>query len=151
MDGIPITYELHMREFESSFEADVDETEVHPVAKLFFDAEAAALGGGPENLAALQKLGPASDVPRFIEGDGNPWTIAHPRVDSQPIESAFDAPLDDLHSLEKRIGNSTRRASMVDFVKRRLAVGETIASLAEFARVHDEETALLIEEIGAEL
>ena len=150
MEGIPITYELHMREFESSFEADVDETEIHPVAKLFSDAEAAALGGGPENLAALQKLGPASDVPRFIEGDGNPW-IAHTRVDSQKIESEFEAPEADAHSLVKRISGASRRANMRDFIKRRLATGETIASLAEYARVHDEETALLIEEIGAEL
>ena len=92
----PLEFDLYIAESDRAFqEIDLDETEVHPVEKLFYNAHAATLGGGEDNFAALQKLKPASER-RFIEHDGNPWTTIQkaPPVHSQPVESPFE-PVDD--------------------------------------------------------
>jgi hypothetical protein len=53
--------------------------------------------------------------------------------------------------LTKRVAASTRKASLTDYIRRQLAIGETIEGLAEFAEQHDQETANLIREIGNSL
>jgi hypothetical protein len=54
-------------------------------------------------------------------------------------------------TLDKRLGLSTRRMALTEFVKRRMATGATVEELATFAAQHDEETARLIREVAAEL
>lgn len=60
-------------------------------------------------------------------------------------------PPTDGEPLEKRLSSETRKAALAAFIKRRLALGETLEALVEHARAHDEETADAIAEIGATL
>ncbi len=144
---IPIAFELHMQQMDSSLdEVVVDETQEHHVAKLFSNAAiAVAADDAAVGLERLRKLGNRA-VTNWRPPDAsksNPWA----RPDSDALAKADEASAD----LVKRFAVSTRKAALVGWIKSRLAVGETIESLATYAAVHDETTARLIREVGAEL
>jgi hypothetical protein len=54
-------------------------------------------------------------------------------------------------ALQKRFASSARKIALTDFVRRSLALGETVESLATYAARTDPQTADLIRQIGAEL
>ena len=109
-------------------------------------AAAKVAAGGSAGLDALKEISKAQGYAPPSDDAGNIW-IKHERVTVQPIESPYDAPDDD--ALTKRVGTSTRRLNVEKFVRTRLALGESVESLAEHAEKHDAETAALIREIGS--
>lgn len=149
--GTPIGFELYLREMNQQLdETDADENVSDPLHK-FLESRALAVAGGSAGISAFQKIAP-SYKPPVDDTDGNPWLIKHETVNSQKIENDFDEEISgDPRELTKRIGESTRRTQLTAFIKRQLAIGETIESLADYAREHDEETARLILEIGETL
>ena len=73
----------------------------------------------------------------FLQKAEPPAEIDHTDSDGQP--------------LEKRVSGMTRRASVRRWVASQLALGKSVAELADFARRHDPLTALMIEEEGQKL
>ncbi len=103
----------------------------NPVADIFRDAKFSL---GPVRTLEEKKSGSDWDetLPRPVAKTVN--------VDGQPLEKAYDS-----------LRMSTRKIALTGFIKRQLAVGETISSLAEYAERHDRETADMIRSIGREL
>ena len=150
MDRTPIEFQIYMENSNAQFadaSPDVDDAP-SPMAAFAERAAAKVAAGGSAGLDALKEISKAQGYAPPSDDAGNIW-IKHERVTVQPIESPYDAPDDD--ALTKRVGTSTRRLNVEKFVRTRLALGESVESLAEHAEKHDAETAALIREIGADL
>lgn len=138
-------------EFEDLFNVEGESAEevADPFEKFLEAADLAAIGVTAAKLeketaptdrivaATYQKIAANAEKPTDLERAQNPLRKTEPASSSLAKRMPGK---DDLH-----------RVCLREFLKKSLANGETVASVAAYARQHDPATADLLEEIGAEL
>jgi len=140
---VPVVFRVYMDEPAADL-AEVYADAVPDETRAFIERRQVAVHGTEAGAVALQVFGQGREIRRVETDTADLWKGAKADEWNAPIGG-------DTRTLEKRIGDSTRRANLTEFVKRRLATGATVAELAKYAEAHDAETANLIREIGAEL
>ncbi len=117
----------------------------------FFDPNKGPVFTIADMIDGLDESDPILDARTRVlsRGTVNPWDQLR-EFRAHPAEKPDDSP-DAFAKRVNSIGGLHRRATLREFLKRRLALGETLEEIIEFARQHDAATAESLREAAAEI